>query len=488
MLNSVSYKQTLWFNAFVFVVFGVLCVVTQQPLWLAIPFGVAALPLLFKQLLYRTENLFWVLIVCLPLSTEINITSFLGIDFPDEVILMLLTVFLIAKTVYQPSFFPSSILKHPLFLIVTLQLVWALVCTVFSVNMLLSFKFCLAKVWYIIPFLVLPQFVLKNETSFKKLSIFFLIPMLLVVLQCLVRHALTGFSFEGIKSTLSPFFRNHVNYSAMLVCLLAVLACVKSLTHKHNHYIKWINTGLVIGLVGLFFAYSRGAWLALFTGVFAIYIIRKKLMAKAIVISLMALMVIVGWLSTNNHYLRFSPNFEQTIFHDDLGEHLKSTTSLKDLSNAERFYRWVAGAKMFIAKPITGFGPNTFYDNYKNFTVNQFKTYVSDNPEHSSVHNYFLLLAIEQGFIGLFLFCVLIFGMLMQTQYLYHNLQSNFYKKIALTTGAIIVMILTINGMSDMIETDKIGSLFWLCLGVIILLTSKMKGERTKLANTSFAN
>jgi O-antigen ligase len=152
------------------------------------------------------------------------------------------------------------------------------------------------------------------------------------------------------------------------------------------------------------------------------------------------------------------------------------------LSNAERFYRWVAGAKMFAAKPITGFGPNTFYSNYKNYTVDIFKTYVSSNPEHSSVHNYFLLTALEQGFIGLFLFCALLFSMLFYTQKLYHSLHSQFYRAIALTTGVVIVMIATINCMSDMIETDKMGSLFWLSVGVIIVLSNKLKEENESIA------
>jgi O-antigen ligase len=33
-----------------------------------------------------------------------------------------------------------------------------------------------------------------------------------------------------------------------------------------------------------------------------------------------------------------------------------------------------------------------------------------------------------------------------------------------------------------MIETDKIGSLFWLCLGMIVLLDTKSKEEREAVA------
>jgi MinD-like ATPase involved in chromosome partitioning or flagellar assembly len=65
---------------------------------------------------------------------------------------------------------------------------------------------------------------------------------------------------------------------------------------------------------------------------------------------------------------------------------------------------------------------------------------------------------------------------------LYHQLHNNFYRKIALTTGVVVVMIATINCMSDMIETDKIGSLFWLSVGMVIVLSNKLKEEKESIA------
>jgi hypothetical protein len=47
----------------------------------------------------------------------------------------------------------------------------------------------------------------------------------------------------------------------------------------------------------------------------------------------------------------------------------------------------------------------------------------------------------------------------------------------------VLVIIGTINSMSDMIETDKIGGLFWLCLGLTIVLEKKLVEEREMLAN-----
>lgn len=478
MFSTIQHNKQFWLAALVFMLCGSMAIVAQEPLLLLIPFAYVFIPVAVKFCITQTEQLFWVMILALPLSTEMNITPSLGIDFPDEFLLILLTGIVLVKIINQPSIFPLAVLKHRLFFIIVLQLLWILICCIFSQNPLLSVKFLLAKLWYVIPFVVLPHYFLITPTQFKKAALLLLQPMAFVVTQCLGRHALTGFSFEGIKQTLAPFFRNHVNYSAMLVCLLAVLWAVKKLTPKTNPYYKWINIGLVVGLIALFFAYSRGAWVALFAGIATVFIIQKKWMTQTIVLACTTTILLISWLVTNNNYVRFAPDYEHTIFHDDLGAHLQSTTSLKDLSNAERFYRWVAGAKMFAAKPITGFGPNTFYSNYKNYTVDVFKTYVSNNPEHSSVHNYFLLTALEQGFIGLLLFCALLFTMLLCTQKLYHALQNVFYRTVALTTGVIIVMITVVNLMSDMIETDKIGSLFWLSVGVLIVLGNQLKVEK----------
>ena len=43
-------------------------------------------------------------------------------------------------------------------------------------------------------------------------------------------------------------------------------------------------------------------------------------------------------------------------------------------------------------------------------------------------------------------------------------------------------MITTTNFLSDLIETDKIGSIFWLCLGIILILQEKLKEEKESIA------
>jgi O-antigen ligase len=445
---------------------------------LCIPFVILLLPAIGSLTINKTIILFYVLVALLPLSAEVQVTPTLGLDFPDEPLMALITFLCLAIIVYHPKIVPPSFINHPLISLLALHIFWICITCVYSTNVWLSLKFLLAKTWYIVPFVVLPSMVHINKAGIKKLAICLIVPMVFVIVQSLIRHAFYGFNFEGIKNTLSPFFRNHVTYSSMLVCLLAVVWAMLRLTPKSNIYRLYPQIVIIIFITGLICSYSRGAWLALITGMIAYLLIRKKLIVKAVISFVIILLLSGLWLGSNNHYLKFAPDYNTTVFHPQFTEHLQATVDLKDVSNAERFYRWIAAVNMIMARPVTGFGPNNFYDNYKSYTEAPFKTWVSDNPEHSSVHNYFLLTTLEQGLPGLLFFVLLCVGMLSWSQKLYHSLEDEFYKTIAIVIGVIVIMIGTLNLMNDLIETDKNGSLFWLCLGLLVVLSRKLKDEQ----------
>ena len=85
----------------------------------------------------------------------------------------------------------------------------------------------------------------------------------------------------------------------------------------------------------------------------------------------------------------------------------------------------------------------------------------------------------EQGIPGLIFFSLLYVAMIVWSQKLYQSLQDEFYKMVALITGVVVVMIGTLNLMNDLIETDKTGSLFWLCLGLLVVLSRKLQEEKS---------
>lgn len=443
--------------------------------------AILLLELFVPVVIRKPEILYWLLLAALPVSAELEVTAHLSLDFPDEPLMILLSGIIILMLLYDPGWFPKNLVLHPLGLLLLLHLGWIAVTCLYAQYPVIAWKYFLAKTWYILPFVFLLQKIIAGRLSLRAMAQCLLLPMLAVVLITLFRHARIGFRFDNMYVILRPFFLNHVNYSSMLVCLLPVGWCCWQLTPQRSPWRRWILAATGIGLLALFFAFSRGAWLALFAGLLAAWLIRKKWMGYAMVACISAIILSLGWLITDNRYMQLAPDHDHTIFHTRFIDHMRATFEQKDVSAAERWYRWIAGMRMIADRPITGFGPNGFYQNYRPYTVRRFETWVSDNKEHSTVHNYFLLIALEQGWPGLLIFLALYAWLLWRSQWLYHQFQSRWYRLTSLTIGVVFTMILVINCLSDMIETDKIGSLFWIGTGLIIWLDAQAEAEKYDL-------
>ncbi|MDP4263189.1 MAG: O-antigen ligase family protein [Bacteroidota bacterium] len=426
------------------------------------------------------HTVFFLLACSLPFSAELRVTATLGTDFPDELLMLFTAGLFFYYWLYSPGILTGKTIKHPLILLLFITLTWSVVSALFSTDHLVSAKFLLAKCWYLGAFVLAPLIIFKEKKAIKITAMAIAVAMLAVTLITLFRHFRYSFSFANINDALQPFFRNHVSYSAMLVCMIPVFfACYKLSRPGITRNI--IGSSILVLLPALFLSYSRGAWLALVAGIFSWWLIKNKLLLTGYVAAIIIVLATLFWLKTGDRYLEYAPDYRSTIFHEDFREHLAATYQFRDLSTAERFYRWVAGVRMIKDNPLTGYGPNTFYYNYKPYAVPAFKTYVSDNKEHSTVHNYFLLVAIEQGIPGLVFFLFLVGTMLYYAQHLYHRSKDDFYKIVSITSGVMIMMILTVNFLSDLIETDKIGSLFFLCLSVLIVTDINTKQESSSI-------
>ena len=473
MIVSVNKQHALFgLLAGLFIVVAGIAAFTEQYLLITIPFAV----LLFYAGWQHRNIVFLLLLFTLPISFEYNFSSGLGTDIPDELLMLFVSLLFFAYWFYNPKAISTTILRHPLILLLSVVLCWMVVAVVFSTQQQVSLKFLLAKSWYVGAFVIAPLVLFNKKQKIAVAAIALASAMLLVAAIALVRHFNTGFSFATINDAVSPFFRNHVNYSAMLVCILPVLVAFFQLCKKRNVR-SLITVAIVMALVALFFSYARGAWLALLAGVAAYWLIKKRLLLLCYIATIVITVGFVFWMKHNDRYLQYAHDYKTTIFHKNFSEHLVATYKLKDVSTEERFYRWIAGIRMIKDNWLTGFGPNTFYDNYKGYTVPAYKTWVSNNPEHSTVHNYFLLTAIEQGVPGLVFLLVLFGAMIYYAQGLYHRIEDRFYKTVSIAIGVMLTMIIVLNSLSDLIETDKIGSLFFLSLAMLIIADINTRNE-----------
>jgi O-antigen ligase len=422
---------------------------------------------------YNPSVLFYLLLISLPLSVEFSFSDQLGTDLPDEPLMLAVSVLSVLYLVYRLTPFRSRLWHHPLLISLLAWIGWMTITTMVSTTPWISFKFLLAKSWYIGAFLLAPLIWLRDRKSIRRALYCLFVPLFLLALLSVIRHAFEGFSFISSSAVVQPYFRNHVVYSAMLMTLVPVLFFSRRFTQKKQ---LW-DAAMILVLVALFFSYARGAWLALFVGVGAYLLLRNRLLVYGYAVILLLSILTIVWLKQGDRYLQFAPDYRTTIFHSDFQDHWRATYQGKDVSSVERFYRWIAGVRMVEEKPLIGFGPSSFYTRYRQYTVPAYKTWVSNNPDRSTVHNYFLLTAVEQGIPGLIIFLILFGALLFYAEKLYHRNRNKWSGKLAAGIAVIVVMLGVVNFWSDLIETDKIGSLFFLSIALLLILDHRSKED-----------
>jgi O-antigen ligase len=416
--------------------------------------------------------LYYLFFLILPFSIEVYLPNGLGTDLPSEPIMWCLTglglLIFISK-----SWQGKTLHKYmnPITFMLIAHLTWLTFTVMTATDATRSFKFLLAKIWYVIPFYFLTIHFLKSNVDVRKMFKLLIASLTISMIYVIINHAAEGFSFKTSNDVVQPFFRNHVNYAAMLVLLVPYVLMGAWFSKR-----KWIYGLLILFfIVCIYFSFTRAAMVGLFIGIGAFYIIKSKLVKPVLLTCLIGASLGITYLSTNNNFLKLAPNFEKTITHNKFDNLIEATYKMEDISTMERLYRWVAGFEMIQDKPLVGFGPNNFYINYSKYALSAFQTYVSDNPDHSGVHNYYLMTAVDQGIPGLLIFIGLILVALIIGENTFHQLKDREDKVILMTSLISLIIILSLNLINDILETDKIGPFFFISLAIIGIYYQKVR-------------
>ena len=455
----------LW--TFLFISIGIIATgfVLEEYVLVGLPFA-----LLIGYLgLTNYKLLFYLLLLVLPFSVELVMES-VATSLPVEPIVA--GLFLLALVIL--SFNYKRISTRAMFNAITVllisQLFWILIASLFSINHLHSFKYLFSKLWYFTGFFIFGLAFLRNKDDFEKIFWILFIPTFLLVVISLVRYSFFDFAFQYVNYSIMPYFRNKVNYAVVLT-LLYPFIWVMSIKYEQWSLRKIVlDSAKVIFLIGIFFSYTRSAILALAAGFACLVVMRMRSIKLATLAAILGAIGVVYYLSNDNKYLDFAPEYTKTIHHDRLDDHIEATFSGQDASGMERFYMWLGGLGMFKESPWTGYGPMTFYPEYKKHTVLVFETYLSENEERLTIHNYFLLMLVEQGIPGFLLFAGLVIVVLFKCQRLYIVYRDPHYRLLILGIGIFMVMLSVNLLLSDLIEAVKPGGLYLLMLAFLVNL------------------
>ena len=428
---------------------GIFGIYIDQPLILLM---IPILLVIIGALAISIRKLYVLLFFLIPFSIELELSGGLGTDFPTEPLLWLITAIGIVYVMRKPKL----IMHRGFGLIILLQLVWGITTLLFAEYPLISFKYLLAKIWYIVPFYFLPFYIFHNDEIWSKAMKALLLATLIAGLYTFMNHGFSGWTFSSRTLAGAPFFRNHVNYACLLLLCLPAGYFIFQET-KEKKYIFLI----LIFLVFLQFTYARIVYVSIAVALVSLICLRLKILKIVFIVGLISVVLSGIYLLSGDRLIRLAPEYERTISHQSFDRLIEASYKMQDISTMERAYRWVAGIKMIQERPFLGFGPSNFYSTYRAYTNNSFQTYVSDNPEKSGIHNYYLMLAVEQGIPGLLIFSSMVWYLLLQAEKKYHVCAPEQRNRIELAT-LWLMMILSISLLNDMIEVIKVGPFFFL--------------------------
>ena len=161
------------------------------------------------------------------------------------------------------------------------------------------------------------------------------------------------------------------------------------------------GTAGLISLAAVGVSFSRGAWVGAAAAlvVMAVLFGRRRAMPWLIIGSLGVTLLLVA------PDLLPAPIAERAV---SITENLRIfdasrvTVTDDNFAIVERMAHWQAGARMFVAHPVVGVGPDNFNRAYPEFAVGRW----AESQGHA--HNYYIHIAAETGIVGLLTYLLLI--------------------------------------------------------------------------------
>ena len=427
--------------------------------------------------LFHFEYLFYFLVFFTPLSVNIEefVSSNVGLFLPTEPLLFGMLLLIILNQVRQNQF-SVAILKHPISILIILQLFWILITAINSELPLVSFKFLLTKLWFFIPIYFYGiLFFLQNEKRIFHFVWLFVSAMTIVVLYTLFNHALNDFSEPAGHWVMFPFFKDHTSYGAILALVYPLLFGLFFIYRK-NIYTKAVLWALIpLFTFAIIMSYTRAAWVTIFGAFIVFLLIRFKVKFKYLAIIGLAG---VAYLAINfvqiEHALERN-NAEHAT--ENLDERLESVANItSDASNLERINRWTSAVLLWQERPFFGWGPGTYAMVYAPFQLSRNLTIISTSSgNRGNAHSEYLGPLAEQGVIGMLLILIL-FGYTIYTGItIYIRIPPSHLKTILLVSILGLITYFAHGFLNNYLDTDKATVPVWGLTAFFVMLDLKTR-------------
>jgi len=436
---------------------------------------VNTLPIVFAIVLlavFALDKLIYLIVLCTPLSLPLSELVH-GLEFnmflPTEPLLFGVLLIFILK-VFANGKFDRNILTHPVSLAIYFSLFWMLVTSLTSTMIMVSLKYFLSRIWFIVGFYLLTAKLFESPKNIEKYIWLYILPLILVIFYSTYRHLGYGlWDKQAAHFVMDPFYNDHTAYGAAIAMYLPILFGF-SFTKIYSPWIRFfVRICLGILLMGLILSYARAAWLSMVAVLGVWIIMRLKIRFKHLFVTFIAALTFVF---AFQHQILMYLERNTTESSANLTEHISSMSNISsDASNLERLNRWSCAIRMFEDKPVFGYGPGTYMFKYAPYQLTADRTIISTNSANGgNAHSEYLGPLAESGFLGPIAVLILLIAVVYTGVHAYS--QTNDKRLKTLVIGALLGLITYyIHGtMNNFLDTDKLSVPFWGFTAIIVAI------------------
>jgi len=415
--------------------------------------------------IFKMHWTFYLIAFVTPLSIDLSELDIDGIGLIIPTELLLMGLFLLS--LWQFAWGRKLYFKHPLLWWVAIYFSWMLITSMTSEDPLISFKYVIARAWFIVPCFLLLVPLFEKFIVPEKLYRLYFMTLLMAIVYTIIRHSMHGFDKDSAHWVMEPLFKDHTVYGAALA-LVFPFVFLQLFSRKHNPLLRFFYLfGSLVLTTGLILSYTRAAWLSVIfaagIGLLMIFKIRFKWV-------LLIGLVIGGTTTVYWDDIQISLNRNKKESSDKMDEHIKSISNVSsDASNLERLNRWSCAIAMFNERPVVGWGPGMYQFVYAPFQRAQDKTIISTNRgDGGNAHSEFLGPLSEQGLLGMLIYVVFVLMVMFMGFRVYSSVKEYEEKLVVMGLFLGLVTYFAHGFLNNFLDSDKIAVPFWIAISYLV--------------------
>ncbi len=417
----------------------------------------------------RLDRVILLITFLTPLAVNIRNFEFgFAISIPSEPLMFCVLVLFLLKLIYDGRY-DSKILMHPVSIAIMIQFLWMFITSITSEIPLVSFKYLLSRLWFVVPFYFVAILLFKDKKNIKLFQWLYVIPLIFVIAYTTYHHALKGFDEEAGHWVMDPFYNDHTAYGSIMAMFIPVFFGY-TFNKEYKPLIRLISFGVFIILsIALYLSFSRAAWISLAGGVVFYLIILFKIRFRWVFL-VTGVVLILFFIFQDRILDRLEENKQDSSA--NFIEHVQSIYNISsDASNLERINRWQSALRMFNERPFFGWGPGTYQFVYAPFQRSKEKTIISTNAgDMGNAHSEYIGPLSEMGVIGLLIVLFLVASIVYTGLRVYKNSEKREIKLISLITMVGLVTYFVHGLLNNFLDTDKASVPFWGFVAILVSL------------------